>query len=307
MALIVLIRGGGDLATGVAVRLFRAGFRIVMTEMPQPLAVRRTVSFAEAVYEGSWEVEKIRARRADSASEVPAILDQGEVPVLVDPEAAFLHEQDRLQLRIGTVIDGRMTKRPAPDPLPEHALDATNPEVVPLLIGLGPGFSAGVNCHAVIETMRGHTLGRVYWRGSAMADTNLPEGDPRRVLRAPWAGIIHPHAQIGQRIEAGQILAEVLSGDGQVRLVTSPLAGILRGMIRPGLLVTSGLKIGDVDARNDPSLCYLVSDKSLAVGGGVLEAILGRPKIVGQGAKVAGEPTFDAGSGRFDPDSPTLV
>jgi xanthine dehydrogenase accessory factor len=205
------------------------------------------------------------------------------------------------------VIDGRMTKHPAPGPLPERTLDAANAEVVPLLIGLGPGFSAGVNCHAAVETMRGHTLGRVYWRGSAMADTNLPEGDPRRVLRAPWAGIIHPHAQIGQRVEAGQILAEVLSSDGQVRLVTSPLAGILRGMIHPGLLVTSGLKIGDVDARNDPSLCYLVSDKSLAVGGGVLEAILGWAKFAGQGVKVTGEPNLDSGPERLDPDSPTLV
>ena len=289
MVPIVLIRGGGDLATGVAVRLFRAGFRIIVTELPQPLAVRRTVSFAETVYEGAWEVEKIRARRADSESEVPKILGRGEVPVLVDPEAALLKEQANLRLQIGTVVDARMTKRPAAGPLPRPARNAKNPEVAPLLIGLGPGFNAGANCHAVIETMRGHTLGRVYWQGSAMADTNQPEGDPRRILRAPSAGIVHAHAEIGQRVEGGQVIAEVRSGDGQVRFVTSPLAGILRGMIRPGLLVTLGLKIGDVDARKDPGLCYLVSDKSLAVGGGVLEAILGWSKLVSQEAEVAGE------------------
>jgi xanthine dehydrogenase accessory factor len=287
MAQIVLIRGGGDLASGVAVRLFRAGFQVIITELPQPLAVRRTVSFAEAVYERTWEVEKIRAQRADSPAEIAGILDQGDIPVLVDPEASLLRQQASLRLKIGTVVDARMTKRPAARPMPRPAPRAGDPEAPPLLIGLGPGFNAGTGCHAVIETMRGHTLGRVYWQGSAMADTNLPEGDPRRVLRAPSAGTIQPHAEIGQRVEAGQILAEVRSVDGQVRLVTTPLAGILRGMIRPGLTVTPELKIGDVDARNDPNLCYLVSDKSLAVGGGVLEAILRWSNGRGQGAGLA--------------------
>jgi xanthine dehydrogenase accessory factor len=207
--------------------------------------------------------------------------------VLVDPEARLLQGQGTPRPGIGIVVDARMTKRPAARPMPRPAWKPGNPEVPPLLIGLGPGFNAGANCHAVVETMRGHTLGRVYWQGSAMPDTNLPEGDPRRVLRAPSAGTIQPHAEIGQRVEAGQILAEVRSGDGRVRLVTSPLVGILRGMIRPGLTVTPDLKIGDVDARNDPTLCYLVSDKSLAVGGGVLEVILHWSNGRGQGARLA--------------------
>jgi xanthine dehydrogenase accessory factor len=245
------------------------------------------VSFAEAVYERTWEVEKIRARRADSPAEIVGILDQGEIPVLVDPEARLLQGQGTPRPGIGIVVDARMTKRPAARPMPRPAWKPGNPEVPPLLIGLGPGFNAGANCHAVVETMRGHTLGRVYWQGSAMADTNLPEGDPRRVLRAPSAGTIQPHAEIGQRVEAGQILAEVRSGDSRVRLVTSPLVGILRGMIRPGLTVTPDMKIGDVDARNDPTLCYLVSDKSLAVGGGVLEVILHWSNGRGQGARLA--------------------
>jgi xanthine dehydrogenase accessory factor len=276
---LVLIRGGGDLATGVALRLHRAGFQVVITELPQPLAVRRTVAFAEAVYEGVWEVEKVRARLTETASALPAILAQGEIPLLVDPNAALLQEQAALEIEIGTLVDARLTKLPLIRLLPAAHPDSANsgkPRIAATLleIGLGPGFNAGTNCHAVIETMRGHTLGRVYWQGSAMADTNLPEGDPRRVLRAPGDGVIHPHAEIAQRVEAGQIIAEVRSAAGQVRFVTSPFAGVLRGMIHPGLQVRSGLKIGDVDERNDPSLCYLVSDKSLSVGGGVLEAIL---------------------------------
>jgi xanthine dehydrogenase accessory factor len=282
---IVLIRGGGDLASGVALRLFRAGFAVVMTEIAQPLAVRRTVSFAEAVYEGEWTVEKVRARRADDASELSALLELHVIPVLVDPDLDLLRDPSGLPGGFTAVVDGRLTKK-SPEPIPNLAPDPANVEQgmrgLPALIALGPGSSAGVNCDAVVETMRGHTLGRVYWRGSAMADTNLPEGDPRRVLRAPANGIIHPHSEIGQRVEAGQVLAEVRA-DESVKFITSPFAGVLRGMIRPGREVTAGLKIGDVDSRNDPSLCYLVSDKSLAVGGGVLEALLAWQN--GRGAK----------------------
>lgn len=296
---IVLIRGGGDLATGVALRLFRAGFPVVITELAQPLAVRRTVSFAEAVYEGEWEVEKIRARRLEDASGIPALLDKNEIPVLVDPDLELLRAHSVLNSDLAAVVDGRLTKK-SPERLPSLtsrgtrlglALSGAGQDagmIAPIQIGLGPGFSAGVNCHAVVETMRGHTLGRVYWRGSAIADTNLPEGDPRRVLRTPIDGVIHPHAEIGQRVEAGQVLAEV-HNDSVVRFITSPFAGVLRGMIRPARDVTAGLKVGDVDARNDPALCYLVSDKSLAVGGGVLEALL---------AWQAASRSFEAGTER---------
>jgi len=292
MTSLVLIRGGGDLATGVAMRLYRSGFRVLITELPQPLAVRRTVSFAEAVYEGVWDVEKVHARLAENARAVPAILARDEVPVMVDSEAAILREGATIGMEIPTVVDARLTKLPPTRPLSAPRSNSTAGSgarggVAPLVIGLGPGFSAGTNCDAVIETMRGHTLGRTYWQGGAMSDTNQPEGDPRRVLRAPCEGIIRPHAEIGQRVEAGQILAEVRGSQGQVRFVTSPFAGILRGMIRPGLQVRAGLKVGDVDARNDPSLCYLVSDKSLAVGGGVLEAILSWSKVQNSGRQAA--------------------
>jgi xanthine dehydrogenase accessory factor len=274
MAGIVLVRGGGDTATGVAVRLVHAGFRVIITELPRPLAVRRSVAFAEAVYEGTWTVEKIPARRVQRAAEISSSLESGEVPVLVDPELGILREAMNPGLLFEAMVDGRLTKLPPGTSPPPFGFDgATEREGRPVLIGLGPGFNAGIDCDAVVETMRGHTLGRVYWQGGAITDTNKPEGDPRRVLRAPIGGTLQAHAEIGQRVEAGQILAEVRAA-GAARYITSPFTGILRGMIRSGSEVVADLKIGDVDARNDPSVCFLVSDKSLAVGGGVLEAIL---------------------------------
>lgn len=257
----ILIRGGGDLASGVALRLHRAGLRVVICELAQPLAVRRSVSFAEAVYEGQWTVEDVTGRLAEG-EQVPALLDAGDIPVLVDPQASILTVFD-----FCAVIDGRLTKKP-PSPLPVS---------VPLLIGLGPGFQAGENCQAFIETRRSHTLGRVFWSGAPQPDSGQPEGDPRRVVRAPAPGVILTHASIGDHVEQGQLIAAIQPGDGsQAAPVRSPLAGVLRGLLHPGLHVSAGLKIGDVDARDDPSMCRLVSDKALAIGGGVLEALLAK-------------------------------
>jgi xanthine dehydrogenase accessory factor len=270
-------------------RLFRAGFPVLVAELPQPLAVRRTVSFAEAVYEGLWTVERVTARRVEKRGEIRRTLEGEEVAVLVDPELDVLRASSGPRLPVRAVVDARLTKLPpAPSSLPAQGRRGGKTDQAPVFIGLGPAFSAGVDCDAVVETMRGHTLGRVYWHGGAMADTNQPEGDPRRVLRAPVRGAIHAQAEIGQRVEAGQILAEVRAS-GTVRYVTSPFAGVLRGMIRSGLEVSAGLKVGDVDPRNDPSLCYLVSDKSLAVGGGVLEALLTWSRSSDH-AKGSGEP-----------------
>ncbi len=254
----ILIRGGGDLATGVALRLLRAGLQVLISELPQPLAVRRTVSFAEAVYAGKIEVEGVTAKLV-KREQNSGTLDAGEVPVIVDPDASIL-----TVLSIPIVIDARLIKLP-PDPLPVD---------VSLHIGLGPGFYAGRNCHAVIETRRSHTLSRVYWDGAPQPDSGQPEGDQRRVLRAPKDGILISKVEIGEHVDAGQVVVE-MAGEQ----VKAPFPGVIRGLIHPGLQVTKGLKIGDVDPRDDPALCELVSDKALAIGGGVLEAILSTPKI----------------------------
>ncbi len=282
---LVLLRGGGDLATGVALRLHRAGIRVIIAELAQPLAVRRAVSFAEAVYEGRHTVEGITARRVEP-EQLSSAPETDEIPVLVDPNAEILLSS----LLFLVVIDARLLKIP-PSPLPTG---------VPLHIGLGPGFHAGVNCHAAIETRRSHTLGRVYWNGATQPDSGRPEGDPRRVLRAPIDGMVTAKAQIGDHVEAGQVVAilqpVILSEAGNLpsgagdsspavqsdMTVVSPLKGVLRGLIRDGVPVSAGLKIGDVDPRDDASACFLVSDKALAIGGGVLEALLTREEVRGQ-------------------------
>jgi xanthine dehydrogenase accessory factor len=259
-----IIRGGGDLASGVALRLHRAGFQIAILELERPRAVRRTVCFSEAVYNETQTVEGVVSRLV-SADQFQGTMEAGEIPVLIDPPANILRNQMLTSPQSTFVVDARLLKS-EPEPL-----DAN----VPLHIGLGPGFSAGGNCHAVIETRRSHTLGRVYWNGPAQADSGQPEGDPRRVLRAPVAGHVTAHVSIGDRVKEGQTIAEVESkSGGQNGKVTSPFDGILRGIIHPRVEVSEGMKIGDVDPRNDSSACHLVSDKALAVGGGVLEAVL---------------------------------
>jgi xanthine dehydrogenase accessory factor len=261
--MIVLIRGGGDLASGVALRLQRVGLRVVITELPQPLVVRRLASFAEAVYRGQFAVESVTARLASGAQEAMPILAGGEIAVLIDPFAECRHA-----LQPTVIIDARMAKRS-----PELGIEAA-----PLVIGLGPGFVAGESCHAVIETMRGHTLGRVYWRGAAKPDSGIPESvsehRAERVLRAPADGALHAHVEIGDHVEADDLIAEV-----DAHLVRAPFKGVLRGLLHPGLPVYRGLKIGDIDPRDDPSCCTTVSDKALAIGGGALEAILSRPDL----------------------------
>ncbi len=270
MASIILIRGGGDLASGVTLRLYKAGFRLLITELPQPLVVRRLVSFAEAVYAGQAKVEGVQAQLVQGINQALRVIEAGQVPVLVDPGAQVLRSfhSNGTGTNLGVLIDARMTKRP-----PEIGLDSA-----PLVIGLGPGFVAGENCHAVIETNRGHLLGRVIWDGGPESDTGIPESVAQhqsdRVLRSPAAGALEAFAEIGEHLEPGQPVAAV---NGQV--VLAPFRGVLRGLVHAGLNVRPGEKIGDVDPRDDPRYCTLVSDKSLAVGGGVLEAILSRPEM----------------------------
>lgn len=265
----VLLRGGGDLATGVAARLHRSGFQVVVTEIERPLAVRRLVALAQAVFAEKTQVEDIKASLVENPEEVQETWAVQAIPVIVDPEAAI-----RTRLNPLAIVDARMLKR-APE---------LGREAAPLVIGLGPGFSAGDNCHAVVETNRGHLLGRVIWAGQAQEDTGSPEPvrgyDVDRVLRAPAAGPFMASAALGTVVEEGEEIARV--GD---KPLLAPFRGALRGLLHDDLLVEEGMKVGDLDPRCEPEYCRLISDKALAVGGGVLEALLSKPLIRSQLAK----------------------
>ncbi len=256
--MLILIKGAGDLATGTAVRLHRAGFPVVMTDIPQPTAVRRTVAFCQCMYDGATQVEGITARRAADASEARAILAAGEIPVLADPEAHILKE-----LPFDGVVDAILAKRN----LGTSLTDA------PIVLALGPGFTAGVDCHGVIETKRGHDLGRLILEGSAIPNTGVP-GDVggytrERIIRAPADGPFAPVAEIGQQVALGEVVARVNGIP-----VTAQLTGIVRGMLPAGIPVTEGMKAGDIDPRCERRNCFTVSDKARAIGGGVLEGLL---------------------------------
>ena len=278
--LLVLVKGAGDLATGVAWRLHRCGIPVVMTELPCPLTVRRSVAFAQAVYDEEHEVEGITARRALTA-DVPEVLDAGEIPVVVDPEAEAIEE-----LAPSAVVDAVLAKTNTGTTLDSAAFVAA----------LGPGFEAGVDCHVVIETNRGPSLGRAIWEGAAEADTGRPgaiwtspsgnetgesgerspavEAKATRVLRAPVAGSFQALARIGERVQAGEPYGRVLQPSGEETPLLAPFTGVLRGLIHESVALRPGLKIGDIDPRDDPRHAFCISDKSLAVGGGVVEAFL---------------------------------
>ena len=262
---LILLRGGGDLATGVAYRLHHAGFPVIVTELPHPLVVRRRVALATAVPEGKITVEDLRAVRVGGLAQAIHLAESGIIPVLVAPTLPdeLLNSSAVIRQASLTIVDARMAKR---------NIDTTLSQA-PLVIGLGPGFVAGVDCHAVIETNRGHRLGRVIWRGAAEPDTGTPGvvgGKGReRVLRAPVAGVVAWQKEIGDRVGEGEIMGSVAGHQ-----IAAPFAGVVRGLIAPGSTIRAGLKIGDVDPRDDVDACFTVSDKALAVGGGVLEAIL---------------------------------
>lgn len=255
---LVLIRGAGDLASGVAWRLHRGGFPVVMTETALPTVVRRTVAFAEAVFNGETRVEGITAQLANSAEAARALLAQQIIPVLIDPAASC-----RSELAPPVVVDAIMAK----------VNTGTTQQDAPLVVALGPGFTAGQDCHVVVETNRGHDLGRAIWHGSAEPDTKTP-GEVggykgARVLRAPADGFVQCRAAIGDTLLEGEVFAQV---DGVP--LAAPFKGVLRGMVHPSVPVQRGMKIGDLDARAERRYCFTISEKSLAIAGGVLEAIL---------------------------------
>ena len=252
----VVIKGAGDLATGVAVRLHRAGFAVVMTETAMPTVVRRAVAFAEAVYAGVALVEGIEAARATLAG-VEALLARRQVPVVVTPDAGELLASIAPDLLIDAIVAKRNT--------------GTRLDDAPAVVALGPGFVAGRDAHAVVETNRGHDLGRVLLEGCAQPDTGVP-GEiggyaEQRVVRSATAGVFTGVARIGDLVVAGDVVGRV--GAEPVR---APLHGVLRGLLHDGVTVTPGFKVGDVDPRGERARCFTVSDKARAVAGGVLEA-----------------------------------
>ncbi len=256
--ILVVVKGGGDLGTGVAHRLHRAGMKVVVIEVAQPTVIRRAVAFASAVYEGEVEIEGVVARRAEDASQALDLLEKGAIPVVIDPTASLVERLKPLVL-----VDAIVAKRNI----------GTNIDDAPVVIALGPGFTAGLDAHAVIETQRGHHLGRVILEGSAQPDTGLPGAvmgyTTGRVLHAPVTGVFQSVRRIGERVVEGQIVAYV--DDAPVR---AGISGVLRGLLADGLTVRKGMKIGDIDPRGIVEHCFAISDKARAVGGGVLEAIL---------------------------------
>jgi xanthine dehydrogenase accessory factor len=255
---IAVVKGGGDLGTGIVYRLWRAGLRVLVTELPTPLVIRRAVALAAAVYEDVVEVEGLVGRRVEEEQEITTAWQKGEIPVLVDAQAAIV---SRLQPTV--LVDAIMAKKN----LGTHIDDA------PIVLALGPGFVAGRDAHAVIETQRGHRLGRALYQDAAAPNTGVPGATAgvtaKRVLHAPVAGRFESLCQIGDQVRTGQVVARV-NGE-PVRAV---IDGVLRGLLAGGLHVEAGLKVGDVDPRGVVENCFLISDKALAVGGGVLEAVL---------------------------------
>ncbi len=269
---LIIVRGGGDLGTGVVYRLHKAGFPVLVLELARPLVVRRQVALATAVLEGQIQVEDLIGRRANNLADAHQLIAAATIPILVAPD---LHPViDDLNTTPFAIVDARLAKR---------NID-TSIDQAPLVIGLGPGFTAGQDCHAVVETMRGHTLGRVIWQGSTLPDTGTPGivagKGAERVLRAPQDGIAGWEVEIGDQVTAEQPLGSVNGAP-----VKAPFDGVVRGLIAPGTAIKRGLKIGDIDARAGRAACFTISDKALAIGGGVLEAVLTRLKHSGRSIK----------------------
>lgn len=254
---LIIIRGGGDIATGVAVRLFRVGFKIVILETENPTAVRLTVSFASAVYHSKTLVEDVEAVFINSYENATKIVKENKIPVLVDPAGKCIS-----RLKPYVLVDAIMAKKNL----------GTFKDQAPIVIGLGPGFKAGIDVDAVIETKRGHNLGRVINCGSALQDTGIPgeiRGESKkRLLKSPKNGTIIPFQQIGNKVNKGDLIALI---EGVT--LKAEISGILRGLIYPNSKVTKGMKIGDIDPRGIKNHCFSISDKARSVGGGVLEVI----------------------------------
>lgn len=256
---VVIIRGGGDIATGVIQKLYRSGCKVLVLEVNKPLAIRRNVALSDAIYDGKSVVEDVKAVLTESIKEVNDAWDSGAVPIIVDPQGDYI---DIVKPTI--VVDAILAKKNL----------GTNQLMAPITIALGPGFNAGKDVDVVVETMRGHNLGRLIFSGYAHKNTGVP-GDIggytlERVIHSPKAGVISNKKVIGDVVHPGETIAVVDNEE-----VKTKISGILRGIIRDGLIVTKGLKIADVDPRlTEIDNCHTISDKARNIGGAVLEAIL---------------------------------
>ncbi|MGG5341037.1 selenium-dependent molybdenum cofactor biosynthesis protein YqeB [Enterococcus sp. AZ192] len=262
---LVAVRGGGDLATGIIQKLYHAGFKVVILEAEKPLAIRRTVALCNAVFQKKQHVEDMKAVLVESKNECHECWKNGYLPVLVDTKAESLNELKPLIL-----VDAILAKRNI----------GTNRSMAPITIALGPGFSASEDVDVVVETMRGHYLGRLYFEGSALANTGIPGEiggkSAERVIHSPASGQVKHIKKIGDSVQKDELLFYV--GDQPVH---SPLKGVLRGLISDQVICQKGLKCADVDPRETEEVdCYTISDKARALGGAVLDAILliGRQK-----------------------------
>lgn len=256
--MMVLIKGAGDLATGIAYRLKKSGFDVVMTEIHKPTTVRRTVAFSQAVFDNEIAIEGIKGIKVNNINEIYEEIREGNIPIIIDEKAEVIKE-----LRPDVVVDAIIAKKNL----------GTSIEDAPIVIGVGPGFEAKVDCHLVVETKRGHYLGKVIEEGSAIPNTGVPGNiggyTKERIIRASSNGKIKPVVEIGDFVKKGDIVAYI---DGVE--VLAEIDGIVRGMLQEGIEVFKGMKSGDIDPRCEKDHCFTISDKARSIGGGVLEAIM---------------------------------
>lgn len=255
---IVLVRGGGDIATGTCNRLYHSGFKVVVVEIDKPTVIRRTVSAASSIFDGACRVENVNYKRVEGLSEVSKAFEQGHVPVLVDSDMDCARD-----LKPDLIVEATLAKKNM----------GLSKDLAPYVIALGPGFRAGMDCHAVIETSRGHDLGRIIYEGTTKANTGIPgniEGyTEERIIRAPKAGFVEQINTIGDLVEQGQCIGHVSNVE-----IRAEISGVIRGFIHPSVQVVENMKIGDIDPRANVQACHSISDKARALGGSVLEAYL---------------------------------
>lgn len=260
---LVIVRGGGDIAAGTIYKLYQCGFRVLSLEIPNPSAIRRNVAFSEAVYQGKQQVEDLTCFLAETVEEAVSLLEEGKLAMLVDPEGECIS-----QLKPIAVVDAILAKKNL----------GTNRKMAPITVALGPGFVAGRDVDAVIETMRGHSLGRVIYQAEAIPNTGVPGMiggyAKERVIKSPAEGILRNVRSITDTVKKGEVIAVIETEAGEVP-VEATIDGLLRGLIRDGYPVTKGFKIADIDPRiQEYNNCFTISDKARCIAGGVLEAIL---------------------------------